>query len=173
MDFLAKVRAEVDWVIFFGLGLKVKASRDIRRRMVWVFSRLGLKPKLLLGCNLRGKRNLRGRLNLRPRPLDADSQVKSNDGVFWVPSSDSGQGEVPSEPVVSAVESPGHVFLGDIVFMGSVAGSEETVLAALLGTVADSSPAKSMLWRGFLRPVSSSPPIGELSRVLQGRSHLC
>jgi hypothetical protein len=34
MEFLAKVRAGVGQVIFFGLGLKVKASRDIRRRMV-------------------------------------------------------------------------------------------------------------------------------------------
>ena len=32
-DFLAKVRAEVDWVLFFGLGLKVDASSDVRRRM--------------------------------------------------------------------------------------------------------------------------------------------
>jgi hypothetical protein len=29
MEFLAKIRAEVDRVIFFGLGLKIKASRDI------------------------------------------------------------------------------------------------------------------------------------------------
>ena len=54
MDFLAKVRAEVDQVIFFGLGLKVDASSDIRRRMGRVFSRLGLKPKLLFGFKLRG-----------------------------------------------------------------------------------------------------------------------
>jgi hypothetical protein len=56
MEFLGKVRAEVDWVIFFELGLKIKASRDIRKRMVWAFSRLGLKPKLILGLNLRGRR---------------------------------------------------------------------------------------------------------------------
>jgi hypothetical protein len=42
MEFLAKVRAEVDWVIFFGLGLKINASRDIRKRMVWVFSGFSL-----------------------------------------------------------------------------------------------------------------------------------
>jgi hypothetical protein len=41
MEFLAKVRAEVGRVIFFGLGLKINASRDIRKRMVRVFSRLG------------------------------------------------------------------------------------------------------------------------------------
>jgi hypothetical protein len=46
MDFLAKVRAKVDRVLFFGLGLKINASRDIRKRMGRVFSRLGLKPKL-------------------------------------------------------------------------------------------------------------------------------
>ena len=38
---LAMVRAEVDRVLFFGLGLKVDASSDVRRRMGWVFSRLG------------------------------------------------------------------------------------------------------------------------------------
>ena len=86
MEFLVKVRAEVDRVIFFGLGLKIKASRDIRKRMVWVFSRLGLKPKLLLGFNLRGRSRLKrsGRI-LRPRPLDADSRVKANVGVVGVP----------------------------------------------------------------------------------------
>jgi hypothetical protein len=34
MEFLAKMRTEVDWILFFGLGLKVKASKDTRRRMV-------------------------------------------------------------------------------------------------------------------------------------------
>jgi hypothetical protein len=34
MEFLAKLRIKVDWILFFGLGLKIKASRDIRRRMV-------------------------------------------------------------------------------------------------------------------------------------------
>ena len=40
----------------------------------------------------------------------------------------------------------------------SVAGSDEAVLAAPSGKVADSSPAKSLLRCGFLRPVSSSSP---------------
>jgi hypothetical protein len=53
MEFLAKVRV-VDRVIFFGLGLKIKASRDIRKRIVRAFSWLGLKPKLLLRLNFRG-----------------------------------------------------------------------------------------------------------------------
>jgi hypothetical protein len=87
MEFLAKVRAEVDRVIFLGLGLKINASRDIRKTMIRVFSRLGLKPKLLFGFNLRGRRKLKrtstSGLNLRPRPL-ADSLVKSNAGVDWV-----------------------------------------------------------------------------------------
>jgi hypothetical protein len=48
VEFLAKVRAEVDRVIFFGLGLKLNVSKDIRRR-------LGLKPKLLHGVHLRGR----------------------------------------------------------------------------------------------------------------------
>jgi hypothetical protein len=33
-EFLAKLRAEVDQIIFFGLGLKVDASSGIRRRLV-------------------------------------------------------------------------------------------------------------------------------------------
>jgi hypothetical protein len=48
-DFLAKVRAEVDRILFFGLGLKVDAVSAIKRRMSRVLSRLGLKPKLLFG----------------------------------------------------------------------------------------------------------------------------
>jgi hypothetical protein len=59
-DFLAKVRKEVDRVLFFGLGLKIDASNDIRRRLGQVCSRLGLKPKLLLGLNVRGRRLTRG-----------------------------------------------------------------------------------------------------------------
>jgi hypothetical protein len=78
MEFLAKVRAEVDRVIFFGLGLKIKASRDIRKRMVRAFSRLGLKPKLLLRLNFRGggSKLKRSGCNLRPRPLDVDSGLR-------------------------------------------------------------------------------------------------
>jgi hypothetical protein len=55
-DFLAKVRAEVDRVLFFGLGLKVDALCDIKRRMGRALSRLGLKPKLLFGLKWRGRR---------------------------------------------------------------------------------------------------------------------
>ena len=73
MEFLAKMRAEVDRVIFFGLGLKIKASRDIRKRLVRVFSRLGPKPKLFLGRH-KIMRKACG-LVLRPKPLEADSQV--------------------------------------------------------------------------------------------------
>ena len=54
-EFLVKVRAEVDQVLFFGLGLKVDASGDIRRRLGHVFSQLGLKPKLLFGLKVRGR----------------------------------------------------------------------------------------------------------------------
>jgi hypothetical protein len=56
MEFLSKVRAEVDRVMFFGLGLRTKASMDIRRRLGRMLSRLGLKPKLLHGFKLRGRR---------------------------------------------------------------------------------------------------------------------
>jgi hypothetical protein len=85
-------------------------------------------------------------LFLRPRPLDADSRVKPYAGASWVLDPDSGKGEASSEkgPVVSAVDS--------------VAGSYEAVSAAPSGQVADSSPAKSLLQCGFLRPMSSSLP---------------
>jgi hypothetical protein len=55
MEFLSKVRAEVDRVIF-GLGLRSKASMDIRSRLGRLLSPLGLKPKLLHGFKLRGRR---------------------------------------------------------------------------------------------------------------------
>jgi hypothetical protein len=32
MEFVAKIRAEVDRILFFGLGLKFNASRDVRKR---------------------------------------------------------------------------------------------------------------------------------------------
>jgi hypothetical protein len=54
-EFLAKVRAEVDRVLFFGLGQRINASMDIRRRLGRGLSRLGLKPKLLHGFILRGR----------------------------------------------------------------------------------------------------------------------
>jgi hypothetical protein len=72
MEFLGKFRAEVDRVICFGLGFRVKASRDIRKRMGWVFSRLGLNPKLHFECKLRGRR--------KPRPLVEGSRVKAGSG---------------------------------------------------------------------------------------------
>ena len=64
-EFLAKIRAEVNQIIFFGLGVKVDASSGIWRRLGQVFSRLGLKPKLLFGDKWRGRRKACG---LRPRP---------------------------------------------------------------------------------------------------------
>jgi hypothetical protein len=80
-DFLAKIRSEVDRIIFFGLGLKVDASSGIRRRLGWVLSRLGLKPKLLFGDKWRGRRKACG-LRPRPRPLAVParrySKVKSS-----------------------------------------------------------------------------------------------
>jgi hypothetical protein len=95
---------EVDQVIFFGLGLKIKASRDIRRRLVRAFSQLGLKPKLLLGRR-KLKRKACGFL-LRPRPLEVDSRVKLKAGDDRAAEPNLGQGETSSEkvPVVSAIE---------------------------------------------------------------------
>jgi hypothetical protein len=57
MEFLGKFRAEMDRVICFGLGFRVKASKDLRRRMWWVFSRLGLKPKDQIGSKWRKPRS--------------------------------------------------------------------------------------------------------------------
>jgi hypothetical protein len=62
MEFLGKFRAVVDRVICFGLGFRVKASRDLRRRMGWVFSWLGLKPKFQFGCKMTGRRKPRLRI---------------------------------------------------------------------------------------------------------------
>jgi hypothetical protein len=99
-DFLAKVKAEVDRILFFGLGLKVDASSAIKRRMVRVFSRLGLKPKLLFGFNWRR----------RHRPLAILSCFKKNADVVRVLNSFLGQGEGEEEAsseevlVVSALE---------------------------------------------------------------------
>jgi hypothetical protein len=66
--FLVKVKAEVDRIMFFGLGLKVDALSNIRRSMGRVLSRLGLKPKLLFGLKWRGRRKTSG-LSMRPRSL--------------------------------------------------------------------------------------------------------
>jgi hypothetical protein len=99
-DFLAKVRAEVDRILFFGLVLKVDASSAIKRRMGRVFSQLGLKPKLLFGFKWRRRR----------RPLAVLSRFKKNADVVRVPNSFSGQGEGEEEAssealVVSALQS--------------------------------------------------------------------
>ena len=100
-DFLAKIRAEVDRVLFFGLGLKVDASSAIKRRMGRVLSRLGLKPKLLFGFKWRGRR----------RPLAVLSRFKKNADVVRAPNAFSSQGEGEEEasseevPVVSVLES--------------------------------------------------------------------
>jgi hypothetical protein len=87
MEFLGKIRAEVDRVICFGLGFRVKASRELRKRMGWVFSRLGLKPKLHFGRKLRGRR--------KPRPLVKGPRVKAG----------SGQGDASKEFVSASPET--------------------------------------------------------------------
>jgi hypothetical protein len=100
MEFLAKLRTEVDRILFFGLGLKIKATRDTRRRMVQALSRLGLKPKLLIGRN-KHKRKASG-LVLRPK-----SRAKPKAGNDRVTHPDLGQEEseeVTDGPKVSAIE---------------------------------------------------------------------
>ena len=82
---------EVDWIMFFGLGLKVDVSSDIRRSMGWVLSQLGLTPKLLFGLKWRGRRKTSG-LFVRPGPLNVASWIKSNAGVVGVAEADSGLG---------------------------------------------------------------------------------
>jgi hypothetical protein len=135
MEFLAKVRVEVDRVIFFGLGLKINTLTDIRRRLGRVFSRLGLKPKLLHGLNLKGRHmrlTMRG-LNLGP----AVALVKANGGGKWIPDSDLGQGKVSSEKTEeeAVLVTSG----GDDVVMGSgVAGFDEAVAPSGKGVVSPS-----------------------------------
>jgi hypothetical protein len=62
----------MDRVICFGLGFKLKTTRELRKRMGWVSSLLGLKPKHHFGFNLRGRR--RGLLR-RPGPLGEGSRL--------------------------------------------------------------------------------------------------
>jgi hypothetical protein len=112
----------VDRVIFLGLGLKMEASRGIRKRLGRALSRLGLKPKLIIGRH-RLKRKACG-LFLRPSPLEADSQVKLKAGDVRAPKSILGQGES------SSVKTP----------ITPLVSSDETVSATPLG----SSPVKSL-----------------------------
>jgi hypothetical protein len=152
MEFLAKMRAEVDRVIFFGLSLKIKASRDIRRRLVRALSRLGPKPKLLLGRR-KLKRKACGFL-LRPRPLETNSRVKPKAGDDKAAEPDLGQGETSSETasVVSAIE-----------LVLAKASKKAPVSVA---PSSKSSPAKCLLRRGFLRPESSSSHLRSSSSSL-------
>jgi hypothetical protein len=94
MEFLAKLRTEVDRILFFGLGLKIKATRDTRRRMVQVLSRLGLKPKLLIG-RIKYKRKASG-LVLRPKLL---AKPKAGNGA-----TDPDLGQEESEEVLDGPE---------------------------------------------------------------------
>ena len=87
---------EVNRVVFFGLGLKVDALSDIGRRMGRVFSMLGLKPKILLGLTVRGRRHTRGLLMRRKV-----KRVRSNADGEGVPG-------------LAAEKKPG-VILGDAV----------------------------------------------------------
>jgi hypothetical protein len=107
-DFLAKIRSEVDRIIFFGLGLKVDASSGIRRRLGRVLSRLGLKPKLLFGDKRRGRHKACG---LRPRPrslavparMYSEVESSSKDLPEGFAESDPGQGKGETSPEMMTV----------------------------------------------------------------------
>jgi hypothetical protein len=142
-DFLAKVRTEVDRVLFFGLGLKVDASSAIKRRMGRVLSRLGLKPKLLFELKWRGRR----------RPLVVVSCFKTKADVVRFSNSFLGQGEGEEEEaalVVSALES-------------EAGGFDEAVSPA---------PSGKVLQCGVLRLVSSPLPEKEVVLAL-GAAESC
>jgi hypothetical protein len=158
MEFLVKLRAEVDWMICFGLGFKFKASRDIRKRMGWVFSRMGLKPKLHFGFKLRGRCKPSG-LNRRPRPLVDGSRVKANAEVDWVPVSVSSQGEASSEkmPGVSSEKAP-EVFLG-VTWYPEAAVSESESQTGNLSSA-----------RGLLRALGDAVVLGLVAAVSDSRT---
>jgi hypothetical protein len=186
-EFLAQVRAEVDRVIFFGLGLKIKATRGIKRKMARVFSLLGLKPKLLLGFNGRGRHKI-SRPILRPRPVVAASQGMYNtvreaefSGQEKASSSQAGlispaKGEASS--AVSEAESSCLAFLGDAGGDEGITGSvsektPEVILgeseSPAMGVVEGSAPSKGLILRcsgdvavlgpaaGAVAAVSASP----------------
>ena len=123
-DFLAKFRAEVDRVIFFGLGLKIKETMGIRRKMARVFSCLGLNPKLLLGFNGRGRRN---RCRVRPRSVVASSQVKYNavsEAEFSGPEEASSQAGILSPAKGEASAAAGEAESSCLAFSGNAEGDE-------------------------------------------------
>jgi hypothetical protein len=123
MEFLAKMRAEVDQILFFGLGLKLNASRDVRKRLGQVLSWLGLKHKLIFGRR-QTKRKASG-LVLRPKSLVFNSQVKPVERFQEL----SGQGESSSK------KTP-----------------EGSVIEPVAAPLGKTSPVKSWFQRGFLRP---------------------
>jgi hypothetical protein len=121
-DFLAKIRSEVDRIIFFGLGLKVDASSGIRRRLGRVLSRLGLKPKLLFGDKWRGRCKACG-LRPRPRPLAVPArryskvESSSKDLPEGLVDSDSSQGKGETSPEMTTVarELPASIDAGSVL----------------------------------------------------------
>jgi hypothetical protein len=147
-DFLAKVRAEVDRVLFFGLGLKVDASSAIKRRMGRVLSRLGLKPKLLFELKWRGRR----------RPLVVVSCFKTKADVVRVLNSFLGQGEGEEEEAASSEAAP---VVSALEF--EAGGFDEAVSPA---------PSGKVLQCGVLRLVSSLLPEKEVVLAL-GAAESC
>jgi hypothetical protein len=94
-EFLARMRAEVDRILFFGLGLKTIASRDVRKKLGRALSRLGLKHKLTLGWR-KSKSKACG-LVLRPKSLVVNTRVKPDDRIQVT----SGQGQASSLKMLS------------------------------------------------------------------------
>jgi hypothetical protein len=141
-DFLAKVRAEVDRVLSFGLGLKIDASCDIKRRIGRALSRLGLKPKLLFGLKWRERR----------RHSVVVSRFKMIANGVRVPVSSSGQGvEDASSEKASEVRALESV----------VSSSDETISPA---------PSGKALQHGVLRPSLLSPELVLEMGVAKSRS---
>jgi hypothetical protein len=94
-EFLARMRAEVDRILFFGLGLKTIASRAVRKKLGRALSRLGLKHKLTLGWR-KSKSKACG-LVLRPKSLVVNTRAKPDDRVQV----NSGQGQASSLKMLS------------------------------------------------------------------------
>jgi hypothetical protein len=130
-DFLVKLRVEMDQVICFGLGFKLKTTRELRKRMGWVSSRLGLKPKHHFGFNLRGRR--RGLLR-RPGPLGEGSCLPVS-----VSEKTPGVSEASSEMTPSCL-----ALSSDVEGVEGVSGSiSEKMPEAFLGVSGKSEAAES------------------------------
>jgi hypothetical protein len=110
--FLAKVRADMVWVISCRLGLKIKASRGIRKRL-----KVGRKLRLISVCGP----------SLRPRHLEADIRVRTSSDVDGISGSASCHGEASSEKAQEAIMGVCLDVSGDTMVLGPEAGSVAVV----------------------------------------------